>query len=69
MGAEPIFARFYARFTHIHRLLCNPKKRAENGMTKNGLENRRCKQGFICVKGELHMFLTRGKFFGILVSE
>ena len=29
MGAEPILARFYARFTHLHRLLWNPKKRAE----------------------------------------
>ena len=29
MGAEPILASFYARFRHPHRLLCNPKKRAE----------------------------------------
>ena len=29
MGADPILARFYARFTHPHRLLSNQKKRAE----------------------------------------
>ena len=47
MGAEPILARFYARFTHPHRLLCNPQKWAEKRDDEKRAKNRMCEQGLV----------------------
>ena len=43
MGAEPILARFYAHFTHPHRLPCKPEKRDDEKRAKN----RTCEQGLM----------------------
>ena len=51
MGAEPIVARFYARFTHSYRLLCNPQKWDDEKRAKN----RMCEQGLNLGHEYLHL--------------